>query len=224
MRPVYIAPSLLSVNKNDLQSAINQVVALGAKYIHFDVMDKKFIGHESFSFDDFSRVKKMHHVLNDVHLMTADPYEYAKEYAKRGAEIITFHYEAVKDDVTRVDCIDAIRKLGVKVGMSIKPRTPVEKIIPFLPMLDQVLIMSVEPGLGGQSFMPDALNKIKQCREYIDANHLKTLIEVDGGINDITGHDCYVAGADLLVMGTYLFGHADLKDRYQKIIVACQHG
>lgn len=218
MKPVYVAPSLLAVDKNNFKSAIDQVIKLGAKYIHFDVMDEKFIGHTSFSYDDFKKIKPMHHVTNDVHLMVADPYTYAKEYARLGADIITFHYEALKDDTLRFDCIDAIKKLGVKVGISIKPKTPVEKVLPFLHLVDLVLIMSVEPGLGGQSFMDSALDKIRKCYEYITLNKLKTLIEVDGGINETTGPLCHQAGVDILVAGSYLFNHEDIKERYQKLI------
>ncbi|MCQ2787308.1 MAG: ribulose-phosphate 3-epimerase [Bacilli bacterium] len=218
MKKVYVAPSLLAVDKNNFKSAINQVIKLGAKYIHFDVMDEEFIGHTSFSFDDFKKVKPMHRVNNDVHLMVAKPYEYAKEYAKLGADIITIHYEALKDDSLRFDCLNAIKKLGVKVGISIKPKTPVEKVLPFLHLVDLVLIMSVEPGLGGQSFMPEALDKIRKCHEYIELNKLKTLIEVDGGINETTGPLCREAGVDILVAGSYLFNHEDIKERYQKLV------
>lgn len=218
MKPVYVSPSLLAVNKANFKSAIDQVVKLGAKYIHFDVMDEEFIGHTSFSYDDFKMVKPMHHEINDVHLMVAKPYEYAKEYAKLGADIITIHYEALKNDELRFDCINAIKKLGVKVGISIKPKTPVEKVLPFLHLVDLVLIMSVEPGLGGQSFMPSALDKIRKCHEYITLNKLKALIEVDGGINETTGPLCREAGVDILVAGSYLFNHEDIKERYQKLV------
>lgn len=218
MKKVYVAPSLLAVDKNNFKSAIDQVIKLGAKYIHFDVMDEEFIGHTSFSFDDFKKVKPLHRVNNDVHLMVAKPYEYAKEYAKLGADIITIHYEALKDDSLRFDCLNAIKKLGVKVGISIKPKTPVEKVLPFLHLVDLVLIMSVEPGLGGQSFMPEALDKIRKCHEYIELNKLKTLIEVDGGINETTGPLCREAGVDILVAGSYLFNHEDIKERYQKLV------
>ena len=221
MRKVFIAPSLLAANKNDFQNEINRVINLGAKYIHFDVMDEEFIGHTSFSIDDFKKIKGMHKAINDVHIMVAKPYEFAKQYSSLGADIITFHYEALKDDSTRLDCIDAIRSMGVKVGISIKPKTPVEKVLPFLHLVDLVLIMSVEPGLGGQSFIPNALDKIKKCRELIDKEQLKTIIEVDGGINEVTGVNCYKAGADLLVMGTYLFGHEDIKERYNKVVKGC---
>lgn len=218
MKKVYVAPSLLAVDKNNFKSAIDQVIKLGAEYIHFDVMDEEFIGHTSFSYDDFKKVKPMHRVNNDVHLMVAKPYEYAKEYAKLGADIITIHYEALKDDALRFDCLNAIKKLGVKVGISIKPKTPVEKVLPFLHLVDLVLIMSVEPGLGGQSFMPEALDKIRKCHEYIELNKLKTLIEVDGGINETTGPLCREAGVDILVAGSYLFNHEDIKERYQKLV------
>ncbi|MCQ2796271.1 MAG: ribulose-phosphate 3-epimerase [Bacilli bacterium] len=218
MKQVYVAPSLLAVNKNNFKSAIDQVIQLGVKYIHFDVMDEEFIGHTSFSFEDFKKVKPMHQVNNDVHLMVAKPYEYAKEYAKLGADIITIHYEALKDDSLRFDCLNAIKKLGVKVGISIKPKTPVEKVLPFLHIVDLVLVMSVEPGLGGQSFIPEALDKIRKCHEYIELNKLKTLIEVDGGINETTGPLCREAGVDVLVAGSYLFNHEDIKERYQKLV------
>lgn len=218
MKPVYVAPSLLAVDKNNFKSAIDQVIKLGAKYIHFDVMDEEFIGHTSFSYDDFNKIKTMHHVTNDVHLMVAKPFEYAKEYARLGANIITIHYEALKDDSLRFDCINAIKKLGVKVGISIKPKTPVEKVLPFLHLVDLVLVMSVEPGLGGQSFIQSSLDKIRKCHEYITLNKLSTLIEVDGGINETTGPLCHEAGADILVAGSYLFNHEDIKERYQKLL------
>ena len=218
MKKVYVAPSLLAVDKNNFKPAIKQVIKLGAKYIHFDVMDKEFIGHTSFSYEDFKKIKTMHRVTNDVHLMVAKPYEYAKEYARLGADIITIHYEALKDDALRFDCINAIKKLGVKVGISIKPKTPVGKVIPFLHLVDLVLIMSVEPGLGGQSFMESALDKIRKCDDYIKINKLKTLIEVDGGINETTGPLCHEAGADILVAGSYLFNHDDIKARYKKLL------
>lgn len=221
MRKVYIAPSLLAADKNDFQGEINKVISLGVQYIHFDVMDNEFIGHTSFSFEDFKKVQALHKIVNDVHIMVSKPYEYAKEFARLGANIITFHYEALKNDIDRIDCIDAIRKLGVKVGISIKPKTPVAKIVPFLSLVDLVLIMSVEPGLGGQSFIIDSLDKIRKCREVIDGQSLKTLIEVDGGLNEVTGSNAYKAGADILVMGTYLFNHTDLKARYDKVIAAC---
>ena len=218
MGKVFIAPSLLAVDKNNFKSAIDQVIKLGAKYIHFDVMDKEFIGHTSFSYDDFRKVKKMHKVTNDVHLMVAKPYEYAKEFAKLGADIITIHYEALKDDALRYDCLKAIKKLGVKVGISIKPKTSVEKVLPFLHLVDLVLVMSVEPGLGGQLFNTGAVDKIIKCRQYITLNKLKTLIEVDGGINETTGLLCREAGADILVAGSYLFSYDDIKAQYQKLI------
>lgn len=218
MRKIFVSPSLLAVDKNNFKSAIDQVIKLGAKYIHFDVMDEEFIGHTSFSYDDFKKIKTMHKVNNDVHLMVAKPYEYAQEYAKLGADIITIHYEALKDDTLRFDCLNAIKKLGVKVGISIKPKTPVEKVLPFLHLVDLVLVMSVEPGLGGQSFIEGSLDKIRKCRDYIDLNKLNVLIEVDGGVNETTGPLCYKAGADLLVAGSYLFNHDDIKERYEKLV------
>lgn len=223
MREIYIAPSLLAMNKNDYKGEIEKIISLGIKYVHFDVMDEEFIGHTSFSFSDFKKVKALHNQINDVHIMVAKPFEYAKEYANLGAELVTFHYEALKDDVSVFDLIIAMRKMNVKVGISIKPKTDVNKILPFLPLVDLVLIMSVEPGLGGQSFIPNSLDKIKVCREYIDNNKINCLVEVDGGINEVTGVSCYKAGADILVAGSYLFGHDDIKERYNKIIEGCKH-
>lgn len=221
MREVFIAPSLLSANKNDFNGEINRVTKLGAKYIHFDVMGLEFIGHTSFSADDFAKVKASNPVISDVHLMVAKPYEYAETYAKLGADIITVHFEAIRDNTTRIDCLNYIHSLGKKAGISIKPNTPVEKVLPLLRYCDLVLIMSVEPGLGGQSFIESSLNKISACRKFIDENKFNCLIEVDGGINETTGAKCYKAGADILVAGSYLYGHDDLENRYINLINKC---
>ncbi len=218
MKKIYLSPSLLAVKKEDFKTAINQVVKLGAKYIHFDVMDKKFIGHTSFNYEDFKKVVKLHKVNNDVHLMTMNPYKMAKEFAKLGADIITFHYEAFKSNELRYDCVNAIKKLGVKVGISFKPTTLIEKALPFLQLVDVVLIMSVEPGAGSQKFIDASLDRIRRCSDYIKLNNLKTLIEVDGGVNEITGPLCIKAGANILVTGSYLFKDKDIKSRYNKLV------
>jgi ribulose-phosphate 3-epimerase len=150
--------------------------------------------------------------------MVANPLDLGPAYAKAGADIVTFHYEALIDDEARKLCIAKIKKAGAKVGMSVKPNTSPTVLFPFLKQLDLVLVMSVEPGKGGQAFMPNALDKIKVLREAIDERHLRTLLEVDGGINAETGKQCVTAGADVLVAGSYLYGHEDFKARVQGLL------
>ena len=156
-------------------------------------------------------------MINDVHIMVYDPLKYAKEYIEAGADIITFHLEACKNSAEVQQTIDFIRSKGVKVGLSIKPKTDVKELLPWLDKIDLALIMSVEPGFGGQKFIPNALDKISFLRKYIDSNNLAVLIEVDGGINDETGKLCADAGVDILVAGSYLFNKDDIKERINKI-------
>lgn len=217
-RKIYISPSLLAADKNNLVSESLKVQKLGCKYIHFDVMDGIFVPAINFGLETLKDLHNKHKMINDVHIMVHNPLVLASAYAKTGADIVTFHYEALDNDVQRDATINTIRLNGAKVGMSIKPNTPVDVILPFLHKLDLVLIMSVEPGKGGQKFIEESLDKIKICRKYIDKNKLKTLIEVDGGINEETAKKVIEAGADILVAGSYLYGHDDIKERYKKLL------
>lgn len=209
----FIAPSLLSADKNNIAAEIKKMESLGAEYIHWDIMDGVFVPNVNFSTAIVKKYAKTHNMINDVHIMVADPMKQLPEYLKAGADIVTFHWEAV-------ECPDCVEKLaekchevGKKVGLSIKPKTNVKEIEKLIGLVDLVLVMSVEPGKGGQKFMPNALGKIKKIRKIIDKHNYDCLIEVDGGINAETGKKCRKAGADILVAGSYLFGHEDVEER-----------
>lgn len=213
----YVAPSLLAANKEDLLNEIKKVEQCSAEYLHWDIMDGIFVPNTSFSVDDVKKFAKSHKMVNDVHIMVADPKEVSKQFVEAGADLITFHYEAVECPICAGKIISYLHENNVKAGISIKPKTKVKEILPLLDKVDVVLVMSVEPGKGGQKFMPNALRKIRKLRHIIDKNGYNCLIEVDGGINDITGHKCRKAGADILVAGSYLFGHDDIKERIDSL-------
>lgn len=215
---VKIAPSILSADFRHLEEEIKLVESLGAEWLHFDVMDGHFVPNISFGQPVLKGIAKCHNMVNDVHIMISDPFKYAPEFIKAGADILTFHYEACANDKEVFQVIDLIHDYGAKAGLSIKPNTPIDKVLPFLYSLDLVLIMSVEPGFGGQSFIDSSVSKILRLRDYIDENKIKNvLIEVDGGINEETAKLCKLAGVDVLVAGSYLFGHEDIKERIEKL-------
>ena len=213
----YIAPSLLSADKEHLKDEILKVEALGCEFIHWDIMDGIFVPNKSFPVSAVKENAKVHKMVNDVHIMVADPMKVAPEFIEAGADYVTFHFEALECPVCCKKLIDKIHSLGCKAGISIKPKTNVKVLKELVRHVDLVLVMSVEPGKGGQAFIPSALGKIKKLRKWIDKENLNCLIEVDGGINGETGQKCRKAGVDILVAGSYLYGHDDIKERVDSL-------
>ena len=213
MKKVFIAPSLLACKKHEEQEQISLLTACGADYLHFDVMDGKFVPNTSFSYEDYLYIHSFSSLPMDVHIMVENPEEYLDFYGKNGAKILTFHYEALKTDEERRKVLKKIRSYSMLAGISLKPNTPSEVLLPLLDDIDVILIMSVEPGKGGQAFLPASLDKIQFFRTLIDEKKLPILIEVDGGINNITGKEARDKGADILVAGSYLFHKDDVQER-----------
>lgn len=197
-----LAPSILSADFKVLGEQIEQTEKAGAKYIHFDVMDGIFVPSISFGMPVLSSLKSAAKQALDVHLMITEPIRYVKEFAKCGADIITVHLEACEDLKATLDEIHAS---GVKAGITIKPATPVKELIPYLEFADMFLIMSVEPGFGGQAFIPESLDKIRELRALLDERGLKTDIEVDGGIYCENVGEVLDAGANIIVSGSGVF-------------------
>ena len=207
MSNIIISPSILSADLQNLERDIKLVEEAGADWLHIDVMDGHFVPNITIGVPVVASIKKVAGVPLDVHLMIANPEKYIEPFAKAGADILTFHYEAVKEDEIK-PVIDLIKSFGVKAGLSIKPKTSPEKIFKYLSYLDMVLVMTVEPGFGGQTFMEDCALKLPLIR----ANAPESLIlQVDGGINDKTGRVCTELGANSLVAGNYIYKSADIK-------------
>lgn len=203
-----IAPSMLSANFATLADEIKEIEAAGADYLHIDVMDGTFVPNISFGPMVFGALRSMTSLVFDCHLMVQDPERYVEATAEAGADIITVHYEATKH-IHRV--IQQIKSLGKKAGVVINPGTPVSSLDAVLSEVDLVLIMTVNPGFGGQTFIESTLTKIAKLKALREEHQYHYEIEVDGGVNADTGRKCLNAGADVLVAGSYIFNQTDRK-------------
>ena len=203
---IYVSPSVLACDFSKLGEEVAEIERGGADMAHLDVMDGMFVTNMSFGFPVIESLRKVSNIVFDVHLMIAAPERYVERFAEAGADIITFHYEAASDSAA---LLQKIRSLGKKAAISVKPATPIEVVYPLLPLCDMVLVMTVEPGYGGQALIPECLDKVKALRAEIDRLGLSVDIQVDGGVHEKNAGDAIKAGANVLVAGSAVFRAKD---------------
>ena len=203
-----LSPSILSADYMNMERDLRATAEMGVKWLHVDIMDGLFVPKLSFGYSMVAAMRPITDQVLDVHLMIDRPIRYVENFCKAGADYLTIHVEADTRENTKAP-IEKIRALGVKPGIVVKPKTPAEDIAEFLPMVDLVLVMTVEPGFGGQKFMADMMPKVKKLREMLDVVNPSCHLEVDGGVDLKTGVVCKENGADVLVAGSAFFGAAD---------------
>ncbi len=212
MSKIIVSPSILSADFANLQSEVEELEKAGADWIHIDVMDGHFVPNLTIGAPVVKAIKPHTNIPLDVHLMIENPQNYIEDFVKAGANIITFHYEATKEMTE--DVISHIKSHDILVGLSIKPKTEPQEILKYLLMVDMVLVMTVEPGFGGQSFMEDCAQKIPVIRQNAPEN---LIIQVDGGINEKTAKKCIDLGANSLVAGSYIFKSTDMEEAIKSL-------
>ncbi len=208
------APSVLGADFSRLAEEIKDCDRLGVDWLHLDIMDGHFVPNISFGPGIVKTIDKLTDKFLDAHLMLSEPQKYFEPFAQAGADLITFHIEVHPDP--RRHC-RALKKLGIKAGISLNPKTSIQKVFPYLEHFDLLLIMSVQPGFGGQAFMNSVLSKVEETRAFIDKNNLSTLIEMDGGIDGENAQRCVDAGADILVIGNAFFKSTDRMALTQRV-------
>jgi ribulose-phosphate 3-epimerase len=203
-----LSPSILAADPMNMQKDLENAAQAGAKWLHIDVMDGSFVPNLSFGYSTVKAVNGISDLVLDVHLMIEKPIRYVEHFCKAGSDILTIHVEADTPENTKA-ALEQIRAMGVKPGIVLKPKTPAEALAPYLSMVDLVLVMTVEPGFGGQKFMADMMPKVKQLRAMLDEVNPSCHLEVDGGVDLVTGEVCKENGADVLVAGSAFFGSKD---------------
>lgn len=203
-----VSPSILAADFVNLERDIRALTPAGADYIHIDVMDGLFVPNISIGFPVISAIRKITDLPLDVHLMIDRPLRYVERFCKAGADILTIHVEADTEENT-LEALKKIRECGVRPAICVKPHTPAAAVLPFLPYCSLILVMTVEPGFGGQSFMADMMPKVEAIRAFIDAQNPECELEVDGGVNEETAKVCVRAGANVLVAGSAFFKASD---------------
>ena len=203
---ILVSPSILAADFCELGRECDEVVKAGAEMLHLDVMDGKMVPNISFGVPVITSLRKENDALFDVHLMIDRPLFYTPAFVKAGADHITFHVESSDDPVKTIECIHSH---GCTAGMSLRPGTPAEALFPYLDQLEMVLVMTVEPGFGGQSFMAHQMPKVAAFRKEIDRRKLNVRLQVDGGVDENTVKECAAYGADIMVAGTAVFRHPE---------------
>ena len=203
---VKISPSVLACDLSNLAAEVADIERSGADMVHLDVMDGMFVTNISFGLPVIESLRKKSNMIFDVHLMIESPERYAQRFIEAGADILTFHLEACKDPVT---LLEQIRNNGVMAGVSVKPNTPIEELYPLLDYCDMVLVMTVEPGYGGQKLIPETLEKVRKIKAEIEYRGLNVEIQVDGGINSDNASLAVSSGASILVAGSSVFKSSD---------------
>ena len=211
-----LSPSILAADPMNMQKDLENAAQAGAKWLHIDVMDGSFVPNLSFGYSTVKAVNGISPLVLDVHLMIDKPIRYVEHFCKAGSDILTIHVEADTPENTKA-ALEQIRAMGVKPGIVLKPKTPAEALAPYLSMVDLVLVMTVEPGFGGQKFMADMMPKVKQLRAMLDEVNPNCHLEVDGGV-DLGNRDlCVESGADVLVAGSSYFKASDKADFVKKM-------